>query len=173
MAGDDKPANGGNGAKPAAAKDREGAAGRVSRHSRCANRAGASTPTVKSVAFKGRINNLSGHVYNYSNNRQSNQYTKTNTKEILQYVARLLTAGRDNVRKAINSLALPVITKPVRPARTVLDKLDKIEWAGNMRAYQMRIYNLKEGMKKLFNIVYRQCSDIMIQKLTAMNDERI
>jgi hypothetical protein len=38
-----------------------------------------------------------------------------------------------------------------------------------MRAYQRRIYNLEEGMKKLFNIVYGQCSDIMIQKLTAMN----
>jgi hypothetical protein len=87
----------------------------------------------------------------------------------LLYVARVLTAGGDGMRKAIDSLALPVITTPARPAGPVLDKLDKIEWAGNMRAFQTCIYNLEEGMKKLFNIVYGQCSDIMIQKLTAMN----
>jgi hypothetical protein len=32
MAGDNKPAEGGNGVKPAAAKEREGADGQVSRH---------------------------------------------------------------------------------------------------------------------------------------------
>jgi hypothetical protein len=132
MAGDDKPAEGGDGTKPAAARDREGAAGRVSRHkNRRANRAGTAVSAAKSIAFKGRIDNLSGHVYDYSDNRQSNQYAET-TKEISLYVARMLTAGGDDVRKAINSLALPVITKPARPAGLVLDKLDKIEWAGNM-----------------------------------------
>jgi hypothetical protein len=73
MAGDDKPTESGDGTKPAAAKDREGAAGRVSRHkNRRANRAGAGVPAAKLIAFKGRIDNLSGHVYNYSDNRQSN-----------------------------------------------------------------------------------------------------
>jgi hypothetical protein len=169
MAGNDKPAKGGDGTKPTAAKDREGAAGRVSRHkNRRANRAGTGVPAAKSIAFKGRIDNLCGHMYNYLDNRQSNQYAET-TKEISLYVARMLTAGGDDMRKAIDSLALPVIIKPTRPAGLVLDELNKIEWAGNMRAYQTCIYNLEEGMKKLFNIVYGLCSDIMIQKLTAMN----
>jgi hypothetical protein len=169
MAGDDKPAEGGDGAKPAAAKDREGATGQVSRHkNRRANMASTCITAAKSIAFKGRIDNLSGHVYDFSDNRQSNQYAET-TKEISLYVARMLTAGGDDVCKAIDSLALPVITKPARPAGLVLDKLDKIEWAGNMRGYQTHTYNLEEGMKKLFNIVYGQYSDIMIQKLTAMN----
>jgi Zinc knuckle len=53
------------------------------------------------------------------------------------------------------------------PASTAT-KYEEQEWSGLMKVYQQRVANLEDGMRRLYNVVYRQCSPAMIQKLTAI-----
>ena len=170
MAGDDKPAEpGGNRPTVPVVKDREVAVGRDGRrhNNRRGNRQSNINALPVQTAFKGRVEALKGHVYDCSDHKQAELFTKT-TKEISGYVGREFRVGGDDVRRAVDSLALPVFTKPTRPVST--DEYDKIEWVGEMKIYQAKMAALEEGMKRLYNLVYGQCSEIMIQKLMAMDD---
>jgi hypothetical protein len=125
MAGEDKPAETGEGGKPEAV--REGAAGRNNRHrNRRTNRPGTISSAPKATPFTGRVLALSGFVYDCSDNRQSEQFVKT-TKEISGYVGREFAKGGDDVRIAVDTLQMPILTKPPRPADTD-DEFDKFEW---------------------------------------------
>jgi hypothetical protein len=57
--------------------------------------------------FEGKCNDLKGHIYDCSDSRQANQFTKT-TKEIQEYVGRTFKGG-GNTRLIFDSLTLPVI----------------------------------------------------------------
>jgi hypothetical protein len=116
MAGDDKPADSGDSGKPEAVKDRDGAAGRTRhRHSRRGNnRAGPSGAPVTPV-FKGRVPILDGHIYDCCEN-QAALFIST-TKEISGYVGREFRTAGDDVRKAVDALALPTINMPTLPTR--------------------------------------------------------
>ena len=170
MAGDDKPAeSGGNRPTVPVEREREAAAGREGRrhNNRRSNKQTNGYALPAQSLFKGRVEALKGHIYDCSDHKQAEQFTKT-TKEISIYVGREFRVGGDDVRRAVDGLALPVLTKPNRPVST--DEYDKIEWVGEMKSYQARTTALEEGMKRLYNVVYGQCSEIMIQKLTAMED---
>jgi hypothetical protein len=117
-------------------------------------------------AFDGRAKGLKGFIYDCSDNRQAEVFTRT-TKEISGYVRREFQSGGDDVRKAVNSLALPTIPKPPVPASTAT-KYKEQEWSGLMKVYQQRVANLEDRMRRLYNVVYGQCSPAMIQKLTAI-----
>ena len=169
MAGDDKPAEGGN--VPAVMNDREGAAGRSSRqrNNRRANRTAANGVPNQST-FEGRIEALKGFTYDCSEtSRQAEMFTKT-TREIAGYVGREFRTGGDDVCRAVDMLELPTFTKPPRPDSDTADEYDRIEWVGEMKAYQLRMTALEENMRRLYNVVYGQCSDIMISKLMAVED---
>ena len=63
--------------------------------------------------FEGKCPDLKGHIYDCSDVRQSDQYTKT-TKEIAEHVGRTYTYGGD-ARLAVETLTLPTLTMPVDP----------------------------------------------------------
>jgi hypothetical protein len=69
---------------------------------------------------------------------------------------------------AVDTLQLPALTKPPRPTST--DEFDRIEWQNDIRAHHTRVTNLGDGMKRLYNIVYGQCSETMVQRLTALDN---
>jgi hypothetical protein len=166
MAGEDKPAEAGEGGKPEAA--REGAASWNNRYCNCrASRSSTTSSAPKAAPFVGRVLALNRFVYDCSDNRQSEQFVKT-TKEISGYVGREFGKGGDDVRIAVDTLMMPVLVKLARP--TGNNKFDKFEWQNNIRSYQTRCTNLEDGMKRLYNIVYGQCSKTMIQRLTALEN---
>ena len=171
MAGDDKPADDGGG-KPEAGANREGSAGRRRgyRGNRGDNRReSAGTPRSNDALFTGRIEALKGYIYDCSDIKQAEMFTKT-TKEITHYVAREFGKGGDDVRRAIEALKLPEINKPDKPDPATSDEYDKIEWSGKMKNYQAQMFNLEEGMKRLFSVVYGQCTKLMIARLAAIED---
>jgi hypothetical protein len=168
MAGEDTSAEGGDGGRPEPVKEREGSAGRANSNRCRANRNGAgSTALPKVEAFDGRVAGLKGFIYDCSDNRQAEMYTKT-TEEISGYIGREFRLGGDDVRRAVDGLALPTIVKPPVPASTA-DKYEEREWGELLKIYQQRVANLEEGMKRLYNIVHGQCSPAMIQRLTAID----
>jgi hypothetical protein len=100
-------------------KEREGSGGRPNRNRNCrSNKNGAtSTAMPKIDTFVGRVDGLKGFIYDCSDNRQAEMFTKT-TEEISGYVGREFRSGGDDVRKAVDSLmALPTIPKPPVPLR--------------------------------------------------------
>jgi hypothetical protein len=167
MAGEDTPAEAGNGGKPEAT--REGSSGRANRNrNRRPNRNNTSNTGMPKVeAFVGRVEVLKGFIYGCSDNKQAEMYTKT-TEEISRYVGREFRSGSDDVRRAVDALQLPIIAKPPPPASTAT-RYEEKEWDGLIKVYQQRTANLEEGMKRLYNVVYGQCSPAMIQRLHAID----
>ena len=83
MAGDDKPADAGDG-KVEATPEREGSAGRNRFRNRRGNRqnaAAGTTVVTKQSTFVGRVEALKGHVYDCSDHKQAELFVKT-TREI-------------------------------------------------------------------------------------------
>jgi hypothetical protein len=71
-------------------------------------------PTRQATRFQGKCDELKGHIYDCSDSRQSDVYTKT-TKEIVKYVGRTYRYGSD-VRRAVQKLTMPSMPVPAGPA---------------------------------------------------------
>jgi hypothetical protein len=174
MAGDNKPANTGKSGKPEAIRDKEGVGGRAQHHNCGGNRPsnataeeidGTNAMLVRQPAFEGRVKGLKGHIYNCCY-KQAVLFIMT-TKESSGYVGQKFCTAVDDIHRAVDALALPTIEKPARP--TMDNDLDKVKWIHNfLKSYQAHMAKLDNGMKRLYNIVTRQCSNIMMQKLTAI-----
>ena len=63
--------------------------------------------------FEGKSDDLKGHIYDCSDVRQSDQYTKT-TKKIAEFIGRTYTYGGD-ARLAVETLSLPTLVIPTDP----------------------------------------------------------
>ena len=116
--------------------------------------------------FEGKCADLKGHVYDYSDARQSDQFMKT-TREIAEYVGRTYKYG-SNARLAVESLAMPTITTPADPPDNASKSETRI-WEKLIDEHVKRITYLNENMKTLYSLVWGQCTDIMRQKVEANN----
>lgn len=87
--------------------------GEGNRRSRRGNRGGRNNATNNQMIvprqpkFEGKCSELKGHIYDCSDSRQAEVYSKT-TKEIAEYVGRNYKYGGD-ARLAVESLALPAL----------------------------------------------------------------
>ena len=167
MAGDDKPADGGNQGRPDAANSSDGGGRNRPRR----NRRGNPRPTAvlrHTARFEGSCEGLKGHVYDVLDHNQADAFAKT-TKELAGYVGRTLKEG-DDVRLAVQNLALPAINKPTVPLAGSTDKYIEMEWQAEMKIYLGRMALLSSNMRTLFNIIIGQCSESMIYKLESTDE---
>jgi hypothetical protein len=67
----------------------------------------------RTAKFEGKCADHKGHIYDCSDVRQSDQYTRT-TKEIAEYVGRTFTYGGD-ARLSVETLVLPTFSTPNDP----------------------------------------------------------
>jgi hypothetical protein len=151
MAGDDKPAKVGEGGKPEAA--REGATATVV----------LTNLAQRAAQWPRRHHSLAGYIYDCFDNRKSGQFVRM-TKEISLYVGQESARGGDDLQIAMDTFSLPTILKPPRPDDKA-NNLDKVKWSGQLKAWQARMTNLEEGMKRLYNTVFAQCSETMVLSL--------
>ncbi|KAI2493199.1 hypothetical protein MHU86_21348 [Fragilaria crotonensis] len=114
--------------------------------------------------FEGKSTDLKGHIYDCSDVRQSDQYTKT-TKEIAEYVGRTYTYGGD-ARLAVETLTLPTLISPTDPPENA-NRTETRIWEKTVDEYVKQRSYLAENMKTLYSLVWGQCTDIMRQKLEA------
>ena len=68
---------------------------------------------VRQPKFEGKCEELHGHVYDCTDSRQSDQFTKT-TKEVAEYIGRTYRYGGD-ARLAVEKLKKPVFDEPRDP----------------------------------------------------------
>lgn len=75
---------------------------------------GSARPFVpRAPKFEGKCSELKGHIYDCSDSRQSDQFTKT-TKEIAEYVGRTYKYGGD-IRVVVGNLEETTIDPPKDP----------------------------------------------------------
>ena len=114
--------------------------------------------------FEGKCADLKGHIYDCSDVRQSDQYTKT-TKEIAEYVGRTYKYGGDT-RLTVETLKKPVIVAPTDPPDDATKTDGKI-WEKEIDAYVKKKDHIEENVKTLYSLNWGQCTDIMRQKIEA------
>jgi hypothetical protein len=121
--------------------------------------------TPRASNFKGRCDDLKGHVYDYANNRQAaNQFTKT-TREICEYVGRTYKYGADT-KIALETLSEPTFAKPTDPAANAT-RTDVLLWEMQVDEYVKRKTMLRENLKTAYSLIYGQCSDALRAKLES------
>lgn len=117
----------------------------------------------KALKFKGRCDDLSGHVYDYINARKAtDQFTKM-TRKICKYIGWMYKYGAD-MRMALESLAMPVFVDLLDPP-TNATWMQVRMWEKEVDEHVKRQIILSEYLKSAYSLVYGQCSNAMHVKL--------
>jgi hypothetical protein len=125
------------------------------------------TTEPRFTKFKGRCEELKGHIYDCSDAKQSDLFVKTTTKKIALYVGRTYTSGGD-IKIAVESLAIPTLKVPTDPVPGAT-KTEELIWKKRVEEYARRGTYLEIKVKSLFSLVWGQCMDIMRQKVEALD----
>lgn len=123
--------------------------------------------TPRQTKFEGKCDDLKGYIYDCSDSRQADQFTKT-TKEIQEYVGRTFRGGGD-ARLIFDNLTLPVIPEPDDPPEGATLTKRRI-WEKEVDEYVKQVALLKHNVKIIYSLVWGQCTDIMRQRLEALDD---
>ena len=124
----------------------------------------ANTSTRK---FKGKKDELKGHIYDCSSQKQSDQFVTT-TREIAEYVGRTYKYGGD-IKATLEKLELVTIDLPDQPVDPN-DVLQKLIYTKEAEEYVKKKVFLRENMKTAFSLIWGQCSDLMRVKIKAHSD---
>ena len=117
--------------------------------------------------FEGKCDELKGHIYDCSDARQSDLFTKT-TKEIAEYVGRTYKYGGD-IRLVVENLQLVTFVEPDDPDANATRTQVRI-WEKQVDEFVKRGTNRDENIKTLYSLVWGQCTDIMRQKIEALHN---
>jgi hypothetical protein len=121
-----------------------------------------SSGTSKQTKFDGKCEELKGHIFDCTDVRQSDQYSRT-VKEIAEYVGRTYKYGAD-ARMAVEQLARPTIEVPNDPPDDATKTQLRI-WEKKIDEFVKRETYLDENLKTIYSLVWGQCTDIMRQKV--------
>ena len=119
---------------------------------------------VASKKFEGKCEDLNGAIFDCAESKMADTFVKTK-KELSAYCGRTFKYGGD-IRISIDTLETPTFFLP--------DDLPPTATAGQMKLWgdavtlvgkQMAGYN--ENLKKLYALVWGQCTDMMQQKLES------
>ena len=127
------------------------------------------TPTtvVIRTKFEGKCDKLKGYIFDCADSRQADQFMKT-TKEIAEYVGSTYRHGGD-ARRMIETLEKPILSLPPDPPDDASRSAVRL-WEKRVDEVAKREAFIQENLKTIFSIVWGQCSDIMRQKLEALEE---
>ena len=97
------------------------------------------------------------------------------TEEIALYVSNNYDHGED-VRKAISLLVMPTLEKPEDPPKDKVGKVsgtDKAIWQEEIKEYVKRKSTLSKNLKRLYPLLWGQCSDSLKAELESMPQFKI
>lgn len=118
-----------------------------------------------STRFEGNEPSLKGYIYNFSGERNPDQYIKT-TKQIKLYVGRTFTKYPGQFTKAVDDLYLADPTVPERPEDTN-DIFAMEEWKMDIKDYRSKVTEYRAFRAGLYNIVIGQCTEGLQDKLRS------
>jgi hypothetical protein len=123
-------------------------------------------PPTRQPRFQGKCDELKGHIYDCSDSRQSDVYTKT-TKEIGEYIGRTYRYGSD-VRRAVQKLTMPNMPVPADPAEGANKAIVRM-WEKKIDEFVKRELALEENLRTLYTVVWGQCTEIVRARLEAFD----
>jgi hypothetical protein len=124
-------------------------------------------PIVRQPKFKGNCEDLRGHVFDCSNARQADMFSKT-TKAIAGHVGKTYRYG-NNVRLAVQNLTAMVMDIPKDLANTATNAQKRI-WEKKINKFVKRELYFEENMQTLYSLIWGQCSDVMQARVEALSD---
>ena len=127
----------------------------------------------RTTRFKGRCDEMGEYVYDRIGSKQSQaeSYSKT-TQELVLYVGKSFNYG-DDIRVTIENMSLVDLTadKPAAPSATKdgnMDETDREIWKEEIKEFVRRKNYLNKNIKKLYSLIWGQCSDMIRSEIEAM-----
>ena len=118
--------------------------------------------------FKGRCEELIGHVYDCETSTQCDQFVIT-TREICEYVGRTYKYGGD-IKITLERLKVYDIPQPEAPTDLSNDEVKKLIFSREIDEYVKRKSFLRENLKTVYSLIWGQCSEYMRAKVQANDD---
>jgi hypothetical protein len=120
---------------------------------------------VQQPKFKGKCTELKGFIYDCSDSKKANIFTKT-TKEVAEYVGQTYKYGSDN-RLAVENLDKQILTLPSDPPSTATKTETRI-WEKEVDEYVRKKSHLKENLIPLYSLIWGQCTNVMQARIEAL-----
>jgi hypothetical protein len=124
-------------------------------------------PIIRQPKFEGNCEELKGHVFDCSNSRQADMFSKI-TKAIAGHVGKTYRYGND-VRLAVQNLTPMVMDVPKDLANTATNAQKRI-WEKKINEFVKRELYFEENMQTLYSLIWGQCSDVMQARVEALSD---
>ena len=124
-------------------------------------------PVAKQPKFEGRCDELKGFIYDCSDARQADMYTRT-TKEIAEYAGCTCKHSAD-IWKAIEVLKAPMIILPADPPANATAMEVRI-WEKKVDTFIKRESMLEQNLEAMYSVILGQCTDAMKAKLKSQDE---
>ena len=125
------------------------------------------TPTISRQRFDGATEELKGEVFDLVGSRSADLFIKSK-KAIANYVGRTYQHSGD-IRRAIEILSLPTIPMPIAPVADPIPPLLAAIFSEQVKEYVKQTSRLLENIKRLWALVWGQCSDTIRTRLQALD----
>jgi len=125
----------------------------------------------KATKFEGACEELKGHVFDChsSKSKQIDEYNKTADK-VKVYVSHKIGSL---IGKAVTDLQRPTLVEPPEPQPDLQGNIPPLElkkWEKKYGLFLNKTDDITEGIRKLYAIVWGQCSEAMQSRLQEMNN---
>jgi hypothetical protein len=121
-------------------------------------------PFVKK--FDGECEGLKGYIFDCANPKQADLYSTT-CKAIARYVGREYKKGGD-MQSVILELEIPVFDEPDAPDENTATRAELRRYDARIDELTKKENQLHDNIKKLFSLVWGQCTKAMQSKTETM-----
>ena len=125
------------------------------------------TTTISRQRFEGATDDLKGDIFDLVGARCADLFIKTK-KAIANYVGRTYQHSGD-IRRAIETLTIPTIPMPTAPVADPMPVLLAAIFSEQVKEYVKQTSRLQENIKRLWALVWGQCSDTIRTRLQALD----
>ena len=124
-------------------------------------------PTIPRHQFDGATEELKGQIFDLVGARSADLFIKSE-KAVANYVGRTYQHSGD-IRRAIETLTLPTIPLPTAPVADPMPPLLAAIFSEQVKEYVKQTSRLQENIKRLWALVWGQCSDTIRTILQALD----
>jgi len=115
--------------------------------------------------FEGHKPTLKGFIYDYTRERNPDQFMKT-TKEIISYVRRTYIKYTTDFMQAVQDLKLEELSEPLPPQDTT-DVVAMGRWKYCFKEHETKVLEYSNFKAGLYSVVHGQCTDALQEKLKS------
>ena len=124
------------------------------------------TATISRQWFEGATEELKGEIFDLVRSHSADLFINTK-KAVTNYVRRTYQHSGD-IRRAIETLTLPTIPMPIAPVADPMPVLLAAIFSEEVKEYVKQMSRLQENIKRLWALVWGQCSDTLRTQLQAL-----